>query len=57
MWSEETTAGYLKIKTGNLSEIMIQIGVKQANLGEESIIVQWIKCYVGNKNQYLSCPK
>ena len=39
VWSEETTAGCLKIKTGSLSENMIQIRVQQANLGEESIIV------------------
>jgi len=40
VWSEEITAVYLKIKTGNLSEIMIQNRIKQAKLGEESVVVQ-----------------
>ena len=56
VWSEEITAVYLKIKTGNLSEIMIQNRIKQAKLGEESVVVQWIQCYVGNKNPHLSSP-
>lgn len=57
VWPEETTAGHLNTKTGYLSENMIQIRIQQANLGEGSVIVQWMKCYVDNKNLYLGSFK